>query len=345
MDQNQDLSPKIDTIGQLTSTLNDVLQNGRSSIEPLEAVSSNPEFLELVDQLDAIQQFLLALARGDLSQELNIKGKIAGSLKSLQAQLKHLTWQVQRVADGDLSQRVAFMGDFATSFNTMIEHITQSKAAMETHEEELAQQRKAALNLMADAQSARTEMEEMYQRLQDQLVENQALQAMLHEQAIRDALTGLYNRRYLEETLRRELARADREGYPVSVIMLDLDHFKNLNDTYGHQAGDVVLQTLGKQLLFRTRFSDIPCRYGGEEFVIIMPNVSIETALKRAEELRGYFAETKVTYEDQTIQATFSAGLSVYPRDDFTADGLIHAADVAMYAAKSAGRNSIVSLG
>lgn len=187
-------------------------------------------------------------------------------------------------------------------------------------------------------------LERMYQRLQDQIVENQALQAIMQEQTIRDALTGLYNRRYLEDTLRRELARADRENYPVSVIMLDIDHFNKLNVTYGHQAGDVVLQTLGKQLLFRTRFSDIPCRYGGEEFVVIMPNVAVETALKRAEELRVFFAETKITYEDKTIQATFSAGLSVYPRDDCTADGLLHSADVAMYAAKTAGRNSVVSL-
>jgi diguanylate cyclase (GGDEF)-like protein len=345
MDQKQDLNENGDAIGQLAKILNDVLQNGKSSTDLPAAVADNPEFQELVDQLEAMQQFTMALARGDLSLELNIRGKVAGSLKSLQAQLRHLSWQVQRIAEGDLSQRVAFMGDFAAAFNMMVEHINQSHETLEQHADKLAQQRKAALNLMLDAQSSRTEMEEMYQRLQDQLVENQALQAMLHEQTIRDDLTGLYNRRYLEETLRRELARADRENYPVSVIMLDIDHFKNLNDTYGHQAGDIVLQTLGKQLLFRTRFSDIPCRYGGEEFVIIMPNVAIETALKRAEELRAFFAETKIIYEDQTIQATFSAGLSVHPRDDFTADGLIHAADVAMYAAKSAGRNSIVSLG
>ncbi|HMD90715.1 MAG TPA: diguanylate cyclase [Anaerolineaceae bacterium] len=345
MAQKQNLKPNNDQIGQVVSIMNDVLQNGESSSELPQALSSNLEFQELMDQLNTLQQFTMALARGDLSLDLNLKGKIAGSLKSLQAQLRHLTWQVQQIADGDLSQRVAFMGDFATSFNTMVEHISQSQEALQQHADELAQQRKAALNLMLDAQSSRAEIEEMYQRLQDQLVENQALQAMLQEQAIRDGLTGLYNRRYLEETLRRELARADRENYAVSVIMLDIDHFKILNDTYGHQAGDIVLQTLGKQLLFRTRFSDIPCRYGGEEFVIIMPNVSIDIALKRAEELRIFFGQTKITYEGQSIQATFSAGLSVYPRDDCTADGLIHAADVAMYAAKSAGRNSVVSLG
>jgi diguanylate cyclase (GGDEF)-like protein len=339
------IDQNVEIIGQLVTILNDVLQNGKPATQLSDPISNNPEFQDLVDQLDAMQQFVMALSCGDLSLDLTFKGKIAGSLKSLQAQLRHLTWQVQRIADGDLSHRVAFMGDFATGFNTMVEHISQSQDELEQHADELAQQRKAALNLMLDAQSARTEIEEMYQRLQDQLVENQALQAMLHDQAIRDGLTGLYNRRYLEETLRRELARADREKYPVSVIMLDIDHFKILNDSYGHQAGDIVLQTIGKQLLFRTRFSDIPCRYGGEEFVIIMPNVSIETALKRAEELRVFFAQTKITYEGQSIQATFSAGLSVYPRDDCTADGLIHAADVAMYAAKSAGRNSVVSLG
>ncbi len=345
MNAKKDLNQNVDDIGQLARILNDVLQNGKLPADlPIE-MADNPEFQDVVNQLEAMNQFMTTLARGDLSLKLTIKGKVAGSLKSLQAQLRHLTWQVQRIAEGDLSQRVAFMGDFAAAFNTMVEHIQQSQEVLKQHADELAQQRKAALNLMMDAQTAQTELEEMYQRLQDQLVENQALQAMLHEQAIRDALTGLYNRRYLEDTLRRELARADRENYPVSVIMLDIDYFKKLNDTYGHQAGDIVLQTLGKQLLFRTRFSDIPCRYGGEEFVIIMPNVPVETALKRAEELRAFFADTKITYEDQTIQSTFSAGLSVYPRDDITADGLIHAADVAMYAAKSAGRNSVVSLG
>ena len=113
MDQKQDLNQYVGTIGQLAKILNDVLQNGKSSTDLPAAVADNPEFQELVDQLDAMQQFMMALACGDLSLELNIKGKVAGSLKSFQAQLRHLTWQAQRVAEGDLSQRVAFMGDFA----------------------------------------------------------------------------------------------------------------------------------------------------------------------------------------------------------------------------------------
>ena len=117
MAQKLTINEYVEIIGQLATILNDVLQNGKSSAELPDPIADNPEFQDLVDQLDGMQQFVMALSRGDISLDLTIKGKIAGSLKSLQAQLRHLTWQVQRIADGDFSQRVAFMGDFATAFN------------------------------------------------------------------------------------------------------------------------------------------------------------------------------------------------------------------------------------
>ncbi|OQY67359.1 MAG: hypothetical protein B6D47_10835, partial [Rhodocyclaceae bacterium UTPRO2] len=116
-----------------------------------------------------------------------------------------------------------------------------------------------------------TDLKESNAMLQAQLDEIHRLQADLREQAVRDGLTNLFNRRYLDETLERELARAKREGYPLSLVMIDIDHFKKLNDTYGHQAGDKVLRELAALLWGDVRAEDVPCRYGGEEFVVLLP--------------------------------------------------------------------------
>ncbi len=123
-------------------------------------------------------------------------------------------------------------------------------------------------------------------RLQTQLIEIGVLQSKLREQAIRDPLTNLFNRRYLEETLERELARAAREDYPLCVIMIDLDHFKRVNDTHGHEAGDEVLKALAFTLFEQCRRGDFACRFGGEEFVVVMPNINMDTAYERAENIR-----------------------------------------------------------
>ena len=117
-------------------------------------------------------------------------------------------------------------------------------------------------------------------RLQSQLIEIGTLQSKLRSQAIRDPLTDLFNRRYLDETFERELARAAREGYPVCVIMMDIDHFKKVNDTYGHEAGDSVLKALATTLSTHNRRGDFVCRFGGEEFVVVMPNIPVNTAYK-----------------------------------------------------------------
>jgi diguanylate cyclase (GGDEF)-like protein/PAS domain S-box-containing protein len=171
--------------------------------------------------------------------------------------------------------------------------------------------------------------------------ELRALQVQLREEAIHDPLTGLYNRRYLEETLTRELARAAREGQPLSILMGDIDHFKRLNDTYGHHAGDEVLRALGGLLRNCSRSSDIPCRYGGEEFVVVLPDMSLEVARKRAELMRQNFADLRIGFDGVQLVSTVSIGVSVYPDYGTTADELIDAADQALYEAKHAGRNKV----
>ncbi|HEY3474664.1 MAG TPA: histidine kinase N-terminal 7TM domain-containing protein [Anaerolineales bacterium] len=181
------------------------------------------------------------------------------------------------------------------------------------------------------------------ERLQAQLIEIGLLQSRLREQAIRDSLTNLFNRRYLEETLDRELSRAGREKYPVCIIMIDLDHFKKVNDTYGHEAGDLVLKAIADTLSEQSRRGDFACRYGGEEFVIAMPNITMDTAYERAENLRQALIMLRIPFEYYELSVTISVGIACYPENGGTREEILRAADQAMYAAKDAGRDHILS--
>jgi diguanylate cyclase (GGDEF)-like protein/PAS domain S-box-containing protein len=178
-------------------------------------------------------------------------------------------------------------------------------------------------------------------QLEDQLTEISALQALLQDQAVRDSLTGLHNRRYLDETLSRDLSQAKRGGYPLTLVMVDIDFFKRVNDTYGHAAGDEVIKALAEILQADARESDMICRYGGEEFLISLPKMSIVHAMQRAEKWRLKFAETQVRYGEFLIQSTLSAGVAGYP-DHGTDDSTLTAhADEALYSSKHEGRNRV----
>lgn len=181
------------------------------------------------------------------------------------------------------------------------------------------------------------------QELEEQLEEIQKLQNQLREESIRDPLTNLYNRRYLEDSLQREFAHANRDNYPVSIIMADIDHFKRINDSFGHGVGDEVLQHLSRLLLSSFRMEDIICRYGGEEFIIVMPGTTAETAYLRTESFRNALDETIMEIAEHQIHITISAGQAVYPADGQTVEDVIKAADQAMYQAKSTGRNRVVA--
>lgn len=143
----------------------------------------------------------------------------------------------------------------------------------------------------------------------------------------------------MEETLERELSRAQRDIIPVSVVMLDIDHFKQLNDSYGHKAGDLVLQALAALLRAQSRRGDVACRFGGEEFVVVLPGASLLIAHERAEHWRVEFQKLVVTFGSLQLQATLSLGIAAFPQHGQTAESILDAADAALYRAKESGRN------
>lgn len=174
-------------------------------------------------------------------------------------------------------------------------------------------------------------------------IANLRLRETLQHQSIRDPLTGLFNRRYLEETLQQEIARAQRNEYSIGVIMLDVDHFKQFNDTYGHDAGDFVLQTIGQVLKDNIRGSDIACRYGGEEMTLVFPETTPDEAQARAEQLRQTICQCQINYNGQVLNPlTASLGLASFPIHGATGAALIQSADAALYRAKAAGRNQVI---
>src|SRR5213078_1569296 len=172
---------------------------------------------------------------------------------------------------------------------------------------------------------------------------NLKLREKLHAQAIHDPLTGLFNRRYLEDTLSREVHRAHRRSSPLGVAMLDLDHFKQFNDEFGHVVGDSLLREVGRLLGEKLRKSDISCRYGGEEFVLIFPDSSLADTQRRVEEIRELIKGVKIRHGDQLLGTiAVSAGVAGAPEHGSTAAELLRAADNALYAAKQAGRDRVV---
>jgi diguanylate cyclase (GGDEF)-like protein len=173
---------------------------------------------------------------------------------------------------------------------------------------------------------------------------NLKLQEALRHQAIRDPLTGLFNRRFMLETLERELYRMQRKESSLSIIMLDLDHFKRFNDTFGHAAGDAVLSALGRMLIAQVRKEDVACRYGGEEFTAILPETSLKTACDRAAELRQLVHGLHLEHLGQSLGGiTISLGVAVYPQHGEDPEALLRAADKALYQAKHAGRDRVVA--
>ena len=168
-------------------------------------------------------------------------------------------------------------------------------------------------------------------------------QALLREQSVRDHLTSLFNRRYLEETLERELLRAARKHLSLGIIMLDVDNLKQFNDTWGHAAGDEILRELGSLLLRQVRGEDIACRYGGDEFLLILPDASRDVTRERAVLICEHARQFHLQFDGQSLAAvTLSLGVAVYPEHGATSTAILRAVDAALYRAKREGRSRVV---
>jgi diguanylate cyclase (GGDEF)-like protein len=170
---------------------------------------------------------------------------------------------------------------------------------------------------------------------------NLRLRETLKIQSIRDPLTGLYNRRHMQEALEREARRVERYNKTLGIIMIDVDHFKAFNDTYGHEAGDSVLKELGAFLRQRTRGEDIACRYGGEEFILILTDADIKSTKQKAEEIRKDVKTLKIKHRSQILNITASLGVAIYPIHGVTTEETLKSADMALYQAKENGRDQV----
>jgi diguanylate cyclase (GGDEF)-like protein len=266
-------------------------------------VLKNELYNTLKKDVDNICDFILAMANGDLSKQLILKGYLAGVLKMFQSHLRQLTWQTQMISMGDFTQRVNFMGDFSTSFNLMVEQLEQARKQY-------------------------TESEKIYRHL-----------------AFTDHLTGLANRRHFFEAASSEFYATKQLGTVLSIIMIDIDHFKKVNDDYGHNVGDIVLQSVAQHLQKAMRGSDILGRYGGEEFIVLLPETNVQMAQQVAERIRRTIQTSDFLVDASLIKITVSLGMSCF---DSAVDecpdvsGVIDRADKALYDAKNAGRNLVV---
>lgn len=185
--------------------------------------------------------------------------------------------------------------------------------------------------------------EEMLARVAN-LLENSRLRRQLHQQAAHDDLTGLYNKRSFNEILQKEVARVRRYGSPLGLVLFDIDHFKKFNDQYGHLTGDFILARLGGLVRDLLRTTDVPCRYGGEEFAIILPHTDLRGATIAAERFRQHIERHRFNRQEQSFSVTCSFGVATFDLAGDTEESFVHKTDTALYQAKKEGRNRVIAV-
>ena len=265
-----------------------------------------PRLAPFLEDLTRIRNFQTSLAKGDLDVTLATRGFMAGTLKQLQSNLKHLSWQMERIANLDFTNNMQYLGEFAGTFNTMSNSLKTCLSEIEASKERYAR-----------------------------------LSAV-------DETTGLYNRRAFYERAEKELERCARRGREMSLLMLDLDYFKNINDTYGHSAGDEVLRAMGSLFMHMIRPEDTAARFGGEEFVLLFPEIDKQLACAIAERIRIAVEKNVLAYNDVALRVTVSIGVCVIDTASFARNhdsAILHTAlnhaDEALYFAKNSGRNRV----
>jgi len=399
----------VTNLDDAVAALNALLSDPEASATPPESLRSHPGFVEVYQEAAAIREHLLAISRGDLRRPLREKGVLTGCLKSLQANLRHLTWQTQMIAEGDFTQRVEFLGDFSVAFNAMTDALAQAKAELEQSEARyrLLAENAADVIVTLDRQRRFTYVSPSVLRMMgyrpDQLIgrsiaefSSQAaefhhgtvvemplacadgsvrwaemsigpvpagagqdadlvcvirditdwkrLQENLRHLAAADGLTGAVNRRHFVELGTCEIAKAVPRPCPTSLLLMDIDHFKQINDRYGHLVGDEVLKQ-GVEACRRTlRSEDALGRVGGDEFAVLLPGTSAADAVRVAERLRRIYASLVIsTPEGERVGVTISIGVAHCQAGEISMEELLRRADCALYEAKRTGRNCVRS--
>ncbi len=294
-----------------------------------EPFNSNPALKQFYSDIVELRAFILAIAQGDFSSSPGIKGYLAGALKTLQAGLKHLTWQTKMIAQGDFSHRVDFMGEFSEAFNAMVDQLDASVRELNRTNQDLLRE----IEERKKTEAALRESEEKYKQL-----------------SITDPLTGLFNRRHFYELAATEFDRSSRHLRPIALIIYDLDSFKDINDTFGHVAGDAALQHIAVLSGNEVRKIDILARYGGEEFICLLPETGLQKAALVAERMRHAIESHPLQQQGQAIAVTASFGVAAVEKSIETQEsymshiqGIIKQADEALYQAKGLGKNRVVA--
>ncbi len=293
-----------------------------------------PELRVVHDYCFELRRILRDFSTGNLSEDICLRGSLAGSLKALQANLLHLTWQIQQVAGGDFTYRVDFMGEFSDAFNSMVVQLDSALSALRRSEDELLR---------------------LTEALQQEIeLKNQAMSALRQSEASfkyeaeHDALTGVLNRRAFYEYAEAMLNRAQLSGQYCGLAIFDIDSFKPFNDTFGHLNGDLALSHVTSLAKATVRTGDSIGRFGGDEFVLFLSFSEEKAGKSIVERLRKAVAFSPVvTMEGERIALTISLGFICVPPDfqqardaDFLEE-LIHFADEALYRAKRGGRNKV----
>ncbi|MDR2758624.1 MAG: GGDEF domain-containing protein [Spirochaetaceae bacterium] len=302
-------------------------------IPPLEGeLAELPLLQDIHNDLKAIREITYSFSMGDLSPTIKVRGIIPGCLKTLQAHLRHMIWQVQMVEQGDFVQQVQFLGEFSTAFNSMVR---QFDATLKT-----LKQKEEALTALAD--SLRNEVTN-----RDSAVEAlRESESQFKYLASHDPLTGAMNRRSFMDRAIIELAASINHNTPCSLAMMDIDHFKHFNDTYGHQAGDEALRHVVTIISSLLRKNDFLGRYGGEEFIFYFSHVDKNTSIAIAERVREAIAGTPVQLKSGPTPISASFGIATFQDENSEEkndlETCIHYADIALYQAKKGGRNKVV---
>lgn len=289
---------------------------------------------EIHNYITLLRQQLGGYAKGDFSRETTLRGATAGLLKSLQANMLHLIWQMRQVEGGDFSQRVDFMGEFTDAFNKMVMKLDNALTSLKQKEEELAkvaQELEEEVEKRGSALSALRKSEESFKYL-----------------AEHDSLTGLLNRRSFFAKAQLALSRSSVLQQETSLALMDVDNFKRLNDSYGHLQGDRALKHVAETAASTLRLDDLIGRFGGEEFVFLFPNSTPEQGVQAAERIRKMAEQAPVWMDGAMVPMTVSFGVITIPPGVINTPGAnvfdlaLRLADEALYKAKSNGRNNVV---